>query len=55
MKKNKIDIQDLRIKISTGLDLTFAKLIKEKKAKNGVIILSEKGIIKKIKAADINN
>ncbi len=39
--------------IRKGLDLTFKKLITLKKAQNGILVLSEKGEIKKIKAADI--
>lgn len=55
MKKTNIDIQKLREQISKRLDLTFQKLIKQKKAQNGVFVLSEKGQIKKIKASDLNN
>ncbi len=55
MKKNNNDIQKLREQISKGLDLTFQKLVKQKKAQNGVFILSENGQIKKIKASDLNN
>jgi hypothetical protein len=55
MKKNNIDIQRLRDQISKGLDLAFQKLIKQKKAQNGILVLSEKGQIKKIKASDLNN
>ena len=55
MKKSNTDIQRLREQISKGLDLTFQKLVKQKKAQNGVFVLSEKGQIKKIKASDINN
>jgi len=55
MKKNSIDIQKLRDQISKGLDLTFQKLITQKKAQNGVLVLSVKGQIKKIKASDFNN
>ena len=55
MKKNKVDIQKLREQISKGLDLAFQKLIKQKKAQNGVFVLSENGQIKKIKASDLNN
>lgn len=54
MKKNNMDIQRLRDQISKGLDLTFKKLIKQKKDQNGVFILSEKGEIRKINASDIN-
>ena len=55
MKKNNIEIQTLREQIRKGLDLTFQKLIKQKKAQNGIFIFSEEGKIKKINAADLNN
>jgi hypothetical protein len=55
MKKNEIDIQKLREQIRKGLDLTFQKRVTQKKAQNGILVLSEKGKIKKINAADINN
>ena len=43
MKKNNTDVQKLKEKISKGLDLTFQKLVKQKKANNGMLVLSEKG------------
>lgn len=55
MKKSEIDIQKLREKIRVGLDLTFQKLIIQKKAQNGILVLSENGQIKKISAAEISN
>ena len=55
MKKNNVDIQKLRDQISKGLELTFQKLIKQKKAQNGVLVLSENGQIIKIKASDLPN
>ena len=55
MKKSEIDIQKLREQIRKGLDLTFERLVAQKKAQNGILVLSEKGEIKKINAADINN
>ena len=55
MKKSEIDIQKLREQIRKGLDLTFQKLVKQKKAQNGILVLSENGQIKKINAADISN
>jgi hypothetical protein len=55
MKKNDIDIQKLREQIRKGLDLAFQKLVKQKKAQNGILVLFEGGEIRKIKAADINN
>lgn len=42
-----------REKIKKGLDLTFQKLLKIKRANNGVFVFSENGVIKKIKATDI--
>ena len=53
MKKNEMDIEKLREKTRKGLTLSFEKLLIQKKAQNGVIVLSEKGQIKKIKATDI--
>ena len=55
MEKTEIDIQKLREQIRKGLDLTFQKLVTQKKAQNGILVLFEKGEIKKINAADINN
>lgn len=55
MKKTNSDIQKLRDQISKGLDLTFQKLVKQKKAQNGVLVFSENGQIKKIKASDLSN
>jgi primosomal replication protein N len=55
MKKSEMDIQKLREQIRKGLELTFQKLITQKKAQNGILVLSENGQIKKISAADISN
>jgi hypothetical protein len=55
MKKSEIDIQNLREQIRKGLDLTFTRLIAQKKAHNGTLILSENGKIKKVSAAEISN
>ena len=55
MKKSNIDIPKLREQIRKGLDLTFQKLVRQKKSQNGFLVLSEKGQIKKINAADIPN
>jgi hypothetical protein len=55
MKKTDIDIQNLRELIRKGLDLTFQKLITQKKAQNGIFVLSENGQIKKVSAAEILN
>lgn len=55
MNKSEIDIPKLREQIRKGLDLTFQKLLKQKKAQNGMLVLSEGGEIRKIKAVDIQN
>lgn len=55
MKKSETDIHNLRELIRKGLDLTFQKLITQKKAQNGILVLSENGQIKKVSAAEINN
>jgi hypothetical protein len=55
MKMTEIDIQNIRELIRKGLDLTFKKLLTQKKAQNGFLILSENGKIKKVSAAEINN
>jgi hypothetical protein len=55
MKKTEADIQNLRELIRKGLDLTFKKLLMQKKAQNGIFVLSENGQIKKVNAAEINN
>jgi hypothetical protein len=55
MKKSEIDIKKLREQIRKGLDLTFQKLIAQKKAQNGTLVLSVNGEIKKINATDISN
>ena len=53
MKSNNIDPEKFKALLSKGLELTFARLLKQKKAVNGFFILSEKGQIRKIKAADL--
>jgi hypothetical protein len=54
MKKNNIDTQKIKEKISKGMDLTFQKLLRQKKADNGYLIISQNGQIKKVKASDIS-
>ena len=52
MKRNEEDINKLRDLIRKGLDLSFQKLIIQKKAQNGILVLSENGKIRKIKAVE---
>ena len=54
MKKTSIDTKKIKEQISKGLDLTFQRLVRQKKADNGILVISEKGRIKKIKASDIS-
>jgi hypothetical protein len=54
MKANNIDPQKLKDLLTKGLELTFVKLLKQKKAANGIFVLSENGEIKKIKAQDVS-
>jgi len=53
MNNSKMDIPTLREQIRKGLELTFQKLLQEKKAKNGTFVFYEDGKIVKIKAVDI--
>ncbi|MBC7887258.1 MAG: hypothetical protein H7Z13_05170 [Ferruginibacter sp.] len=53
MKDIKPDNSKIRESITTGLKLTFKKLLKAKRQSDGVFVFSENGIIKKIKASDI--
>lgn len=43
----------LRNKIKKGLDLTFKRLLKSKSQSNGIIVLSENGRIKKVRATEL--
>jgi hypothetical protein len=54
MKKGEKEIQQLRELIRKGLDITFQKLVLQKRTTNGILILSEQGKIKKVNAAEIN-
>ncbi|WP_298301571.1 hypothetical protein [Hydrotalea sp.] len=47
MKKSEKEILQLHERIRKGLELSFQILLLQKKAQNGVIVLSEKGQIKK--------
>ena len=54
MKKNNRNNSEIREQVKKGLDLTFKKLLKSKRLTNGILVLSENGAIKKIKATDIS-
>ncbi len=53
MEKVDLKHKELVQKIEKGLDLTFKKLVKEKRKIGGTFVFSENGIIKKVKAEDI--
>jgi hypothetical protein len=49
------DLNDLKNKLDTGLKLTFKKLLREKKARNGSFVFSKNGKIITVKASDIEH
>ena len=53
MKKTDRNNSEIREQIKKGLDLTFKKLLKSKRQTDGILVLSENGKIKKVKASDI--
>ncbi len=53
MKNNILENSDIKERVKKGLDMTFEKLLKTKSQTNGILVLSQNGIIKKVKASDI--
>jgi len=53
MKKANRTNSEIREHVRKGLDLAFKKLLKYKRQTDGTFVLSENGVIKKIKASDI--
>lgn len=53
MENTDLKDEELLEKIKKGLDLTFKKLVKAKRQTGGVFVFSENGIIKKVKAEDL--
>ncbi len=53
MKNSTRENSEIKERVKKGLDLTFQKLLKSKRQSNGVLVLSENGIIKKVKASDL--
>ena len=53
MKNSIRENSEIKERVKKGLDLTFQKLPKSKRQSNGVLVLSENGIIKKVKASDL--
>ncbi len=54
MKNRILENSDIKERVKKGLDMTFEKLLKAKSQTNGILILSQNGIIKKVKASDLN-
>jgi hypothetical protein len=54
MNNKILENEDIKERVRKGLDLTFIKLLKTKSQTNGTIVLSQDGIIKKLKASDLN-
>lgn len=53
MKNRILENADIKERVRKGLDRTFEKLIKAKSQTNGILVLSQNGIIKKVKASDL--
>ena len=54
MKNNILENSDIKERVKKGLDMTFEKLLKTKSQTNGILVLSQIGIIKKVKASDLH-
>ncbi|WP_419803178.1 hypothetical protein [Mucilaginibacter sp.] len=55
MEKVDLKHKELVQKIEKGLDLTFKKLVKSKRQTGGSFVFSKNGVIKKIKAEDMED
>lgn len=53
MKNSMRDNSDIRERVKRGLDLTFEKLLKEKIRSDGIFVISQNGVIKKVRAAEM--
>jgi hypothetical protein len=53
MKNKILENADIKERVMKGLDLTFIKLLNSKSQTNGIIVFSQNGIIKKLKASDL--
>jgi hypothetical protein len=54
MKNKVLENADIKERVMRGLDLTFIKLLNLKSQTNGTFVLSQNGIIKKIKASELS-
>lgn len=55
MENTDLKQEELLEKIKKGLDLTFKKLVKVKRQTGGTFVFSENGVIKKVKAQDMED
>lgn len=55
MENNDLKNEEILKKIEKGLDLTFKKLVKAKRQTGGTFVFSENGVIKKVKAKDVED
>ena len=53
MKNKILENSDIKERVKKGFDMTFEKLLKAKSQTTGIIVLSQTGIIKKVKASDL--
>jgi len=53
MKNSILENADIKERVRKGLDKTFEKLIIAKTQANGILVLSQNGVIKKIKASEL--
>ncbi|CAN5560978.1 hypothetical protein BH11BAC5_BH11BAC5_44430 [soil metagenome] len=54
MKNKILENADIKERVKKGLDMTFQKLLKTKSQTNGIIVLSQNGIIRKVKASELH-
>jgi len=53
IKNNIPENSDIKERLTIGLDLTFKKLIKTKSQTKGILVLSQDGMMMKIKVSDL--
>ena len=53
LKMEKTDISDIRSSILNGLDVSFQRLIQEKRKNNSELVFTKNGKIIKLKAVDL--
>ena len=53
MKNKILENAEIKERVKKGLDITFEKLLKAKSEANGIFVLSQNGVITKVKASDL--